>query len=107
MAATDDIIGGWIRQAEKSGEVKRLPGYGKPLNLDDESRIPQKYRMAYRVLKNAGVTPPEVEMIKELATLRLQLDNLTDQHERQSLIAKIGEAQGKLDVALDKFRSSS
>ena len=54
MAGVDDIIGGWVKEAEKTGEVKRLPGYGKPLDLDEDRHVPAKYRMAYRVLKNAG-----------------------------------------------------
>jgi hypothetical protein len=36
----DDIIGGWVRDAEKSGELKRLPGYGKPLELDEDEHVP-------------------------------------------------------------------
>ncbi len=57
MAGVDDIIGGWVKSAEKSGEVKKLPGYGKPLALEDERAVPPKYRMAFRILKNSGYTP--------------------------------------------------
>ncbi|NKC01219.1 MAG: DUF1992 domain-containing protein [Pseudomonadales bacterium] len=104
MAHTDDIIGGWISNAEKTGEVKKLPGYGKPLDLDDDSHVPRKYRMAYRVLKNANITPPEVEMIRELGELREQLAQQTDKRTRSELSAKIREAKQKLDIALDKFK---
>lgn len=105
MAGIDDIIGGWVREAEKSGEIKKLPGYGKPLDLDEDRHVPPKYRMAYRVLKNAGYTPPEVEMIQRLARLRAELEQNTDGSRRTELRAEIREVQGKLDVALDKFRS--
>jgi len=71
MAGIDDIIGGWVRDAEKSGEVKNLPGYGKTLDLDDDKHVPAKYRMAYRVLKNSGHTPPEIQMIQRIAELKL------------------------------------
>ncbi len=104
MAGTDDIIGGWIRNAEKSGSIKELPGYGKPLELDDDSHVPRKYRMAYRVLKNAGFTPPEVEMIKEIAELQKQLEKPTDENTRNEIVSKIRESQRKLDIALDKFK---
>jgi hypothetical protein len=40
MTGIDDIIGGWVRDAEKSGELKRLPGYGKPLELDEDEHVP-------------------------------------------------------------------
>ena len=104
MSGTDDIIGGWVRKAEKTGEVKKLPGYGKPIDLDDDSHTPRKYRMAYRVLKNAGMAPPEVELIKEIAKLRSQLEDLTDESARAELESKIRESQRKLDVAIDKVR---
>ena len=104
MTRPDDIIGGWIRNAEKTGEIKRLPGYGKPLDLEDDSHIPRKYRMAYRVLKNAGISPPEVEMVKDIAELRMQLENTTEESEREAIDLKIRESQRKLDIALDKFK---
>lgn len=104
MAGIDDIIGGWVRDAEKSGELKKLPGYGKPFNLDEDRHIPPKYRMAYRILKNAGYAPPEVEMIRRAANLRSELENKSDDQERAALEAELREVQRQLDVALDKFK---
>ena len=104
MAGIDDIIGGWVRDAEKSGEVKRLPGYGKPLNLDEDRHVPPRYRMAYRILKNAGYTPPEVELIQQVARLRCALEAETNEANRHSLETELSNTQQKLDVALEKFR---
>jgi hypothetical protein len=104
MAGVDDIIGGWVRDAEKSGEIKKLPGYGKPLDLDEDQHVPAKYRMAYRVLKNAGYTPPEVEMIRRVASLREEIEKETDDLKRADLRTALKEAQSRLDVALDKFK---
>ena len=102
MAGLDDIIGGWVKEAEKSGEVKRLPGYGKPLDLEDDRHVPPKYRMAYRILKNAGYTPPEVEMIREVAALKVAIESETDAVRRTELESELIELQHKLDVALDR-----
>ena len=107
MAGLDDIIGGWVRDAEKSGEVKKLPGYGKPLDLDEDTHVPPKYRMAYRVLKNAGYTPPEVEMIRGVSKLREAIDGEMDDLKRELLEAELREIQHKLDVALDKYKHRS
>ncbi len=106
MAGVDDIIGGWVRKAEKSGEVKKLPGYGKPLDLDDDKHVPPKYRMAFRVLKKAGYTPPEVEMIQRVAALKAALEAEQDETERASLKSELREIQQKLDVALEKFKGA-
>jgi len=105
MAGTDDIIGGWIRSAERTGAVKNLPGYGKPLNLEDDQNIPRRYRMAYRILKNAGYTPPEVQMIQEIAELKKQLEQEQDKVQRELIEAQIRDRRQRLDVALDKFRA--
>ena len=58
----------------------------------------------FGLLKNAGISPPEVEMIQEIADLRLQLEQTTDESERLTIKSKIRESQLKLDVALDKFK---
>lgn len=104
MAGVDEIVGGWVRDAEKSGEVKKLPGYGKPLHLDEDTGVPPKYRMAFRILKNAGYTPPEVEMIQRVAKLKADIEIESDELRRASLQTELSELQQKLDVALDKFK---
>ncbi len=104
MAATDDIIGGWIRQAERSGELKQLPGFGKPLTLDDDKHIPAQYRMMYRILKNAGLQPAEVQQINEIADLKAQLAATDDAAARSRIEKSLRENESKLKIALEKFR---
>lgn len=43
-----------IAEAREAGAFDNLPGYGKPLTLEDDSHIPPELRMSYRILKNAG-----------------------------------------------------
>lgn len=56
-----------ILAAMERGEFDNLPGLGKPLELDDDSNVPPELRVAYRILKNAGFLPPEVELRREIA----------------------------------------
>lgn len=58
-----------ILNAQKKGEFDDLPGSGQPLNLDDDSHIPAELRPAYRLLKNAGCLPPELEQRKQALAL--------------------------------------
>lgn len=58
-----------IREAEKAGAFDNLPGAGKPLELCDDSSIPEDLRMAYKILKNAHCLPPELEDRKEISRL--------------------------------------
>jgi hypothetical protein len=58
-----------IEEAVSRGELDDLPGQGAPLELDDDRLIPEDLRAAYRILKNAGFVPPEVEHLTEIARL--------------------------------------
>ena len=58
-----------ILEAVSRGELDGLPGAGRPLELDDDKLIPEDLRLAYRILKNAGFVPPEVEALNQIADL--------------------------------------
>ncbi|RQW63730.1 DUF1992 domain-containing protein [Vibrio viridaestus] len=50
-----------IQKSIEKGDLDNLPGRGKPLELEDETFIPEELRSGYRMLKNAGYLPPELE----------------------------------------------
>jgi hypothetical protein len=58
-----------IADAIARGEFDNLPGAGKPLDLDDDQLVPEEERVAFRIMKNAGCVPPEVERFAELEQL--------------------------------------
>jgi hypothetical protein len=58
-----------IAEAIANGELDELPGKGRPLELDDDALVPEDLRLAYRILKNAGFVPPEVETLNKIAEL--------------------------------------
>lgn len=70
-----------IQEAIERGEFDNLPGKGKPLPLEDDSHIPHELRMAYKILKNAGCLPPEMQVKKEILELKELLDNMEDEKE--------------------------
>jgi len=74
-----------IRKAQEEGVFDNLPGKGKPLQLEDDSRIPEDLRLAYKILKNANCLPPEMELRKEIFSLRQLLDAATDDDVRRDL----------------------
>ena len=71
-----------IVEAQKRGFFDNLPGKGRPLELEDTSTIPEELRMAWHVLKNANMVPPEVAERKEIATLSDMLDKESDEHRK-------------------------
>lgn len=73
-----------ILEAMERGEFDDLPGKGKPLRLeDDDPMVPEELRMAYRLLKNAGLLPPELEIRREILRLQDLLDAVHDEGERR------------------------
>jgi hypothetical protein len=64
-SAFDRIAEERIARAAAAGEFDRLPGAGRPLDLDDDLLVPAEVRMSNRILKNAGCLPPELETLKE------------------------------------------
>jgi len=65
MWLVDELAEQHIRAALEKGELSNLPGAGKLLQLDDDSHVPPELRAGYRLLKNAGFLPPELELRRE------------------------------------------
>jgi hypothetical protein len=87
-----------IEEALAAGELDDLPGAGRPLELDDDSLVPEELRAAYRILKRAGFVPPEVEAQRELATLRALMATLDDCPARREALARLALLQARLDA---------
>src|SRR5688572_2360260 len=66
MGPMDAIAERRILEAQARGDFDDLPGTGAPLQLDDDSLVAEDLRAAYRVLKNAGYLPPELEIHREI-----------------------------------------
>ena len=78
MNLLDQIAETWIQEAIERGELRELPGEGEPLRLDDDSAIPEELRAAYRILKNAGFLPPELQLRKEVREAEQLLQQLPE-----------------------------
>jgi DnaJ homologue, subfamily C, member 28, conserved domain len=98
-----------IREAMARGEFENLPGAGKPLHLEDDSTVPDDLRVAYRILRNAGCIPPELEIRKEIITLRDLLRTVEDEGVKKEKIRELNYKLVKLGimgrrmVTLDEF----
>ena len=78
-----------ILEAQRAGAFDNLPGKGKPLQFDDQSWVPEDLRIAYHVLKNAHVLPPEAELLKEIHTLEDLLKYIDNEDERKTLAKSV------------------
>ncbi|MGH9332489.1 MAG: DUF1992 domain-containing protein, partial [Vicinamibacteria bacterium] len=50
-----------IQEAIERGEFDDLPLAGKPLPLESNRLVPEDLRLAYKILRDAGFLPPEME----------------------------------------------
>jgi hypothetical protein len=87
-----------ILEAVQRGELDDLPGAGRPLELDDDSHVPEDLRMAFRILKNAGCSPPEVELRKEISRVEDLLSGMEDMREKYQQIKKLNFLVMKLNM---------
>ena len=97
MGLLDLLADQKIAAAIEAGELDGLPGAGKPLDLDDDRMVPEDLRMAYRILRNSGYLPPELEQRKEAAHLRRLIDAATDDAERRRAIARLAILETALE----------
>ncbi len=87
-----------ILEAAQRGDFDDLPGAGKPLDLDDDRLIPEELRMAYRILKNAGFAPPEVQALSEIGALERLVMTLDDVEQRSVAMRKLHLLRMQLDA---------
>ncbi|ABK17820.1 DnaJ family domain-containing protein [Syntrophobacter fumaroxidans] len=98
FAIFDKIAEERIREAAKNGEFDNLPGKGQPLNLEDDSHLPQDIRLAYKILKNADCLPPELELRKEIRTTEALLAGMEDTREKYRQMKKLNYLIMKLNM---------
>jgi Domain of unknown function (DUF1992) len=103
----DDHIGEHLREADATGELKAAPSYGKPLGFGDGyDETPAELRMGMKILKDAGVLPPEVEAMREAAELEAQLQACADATERRVLQQLLADKRQAIALRLEQLRSS-
>ncbi|MBP5998695.1 MAG: DUF1992 domain-containing protein [Azonexus sp.] len=74
-----------IIEAVLRGDLDSLPGAGKPLEFEDGPLVTPEQRMVNRILKNAGFTPREIVLRKEIAALQQEIRNTPGGERRDRL----------------------
>jgi len=105
--AFDAVVEERIQEAIRRGDFDNLPGAGSPLDLDDDRLVPPELRIAFRILKNAGLAPPEVLARREIAALEALLDQSANAAERKRTLAQLAVLRAQLGVHRSPRRAAS
>ncbi len=98
----DLIVEAIIKEAQERGEFDDLPGKGKPIDLTAYFDTPEEVRLAHSVLKNAGMTPREVDLLKEIAELKQILAAVLDEKKRQEIAKQIQQKQVEFSLMMER-----
>ncbi|MEK8033498.1 DnaJ family domain-containing protein [Ideonella sp. DXS29W] len=101
------MIADHLAQSYRSGELQSAESFGKPMKESEGYlETPDEFRMPFKVLKNAGVTPPEVQLFHQRAELRAQLESATTDDARRALQQRLSELEQMLALRLEGMRAS-
>jgi hypothetical protein len=107
LRTQDEAIAQHLEEARRSGELQGAPGFGKPMQeMEGWNETPTEFRLPFKILKNAGIAPPEVELFHKRAALRKELAEATVPGQRVELQQRLGEIEQLIALRLEGMRSS-
>jgi hypothetical protein len=111
MPTLDEQIAQALAESQANGELQRAPSYGRPLDFGDGyDETPAELRMPFKVLKDAGFAPPEIEWMRRAAALRRAVAAATgaaapaDPAEIERLRAELATVEQRIALRLEKLR---
>ncbi len=87
-----------IREAIAEGAFDGSPMKGQPLVFETNPYVPAELRVAYKLLKEAGFLSEEMELRKEIWTLRDMLRSIVDNQERARVTRRINDRVLRLNL---------
>ena len=91
-----------ITEAIERGEFDDLPGAGRPLELESLSHVPPHMRAGYKLLRNANVLPPEMELRRENYSLDRLIEATSDPAERDELRRRRRENELRYNLLVER-----
>jgi hypothetical protein len=105
LRMVDDHIGRSLAESEANGELQSASNFGKPLDFGDGyAETPEELRMGYKILKDAGFAPPEVELMREIEALARTIDSTTDVQEVFQMKAHLAHMRQKLAMGMERLK---
>jgi len=107
LRSLDEAIADHLAESWRSGELQSAESFGKPLaELEGWAQTPMEFRLPFKILKNAGVPPPEVELFHKRAALRAELEAAAGEEQRRAIQRQLSELEQALALRLEGMRAS-
>lgn len=107
LQCVEDEIARKLKEAAETGELQGAEGYGQPMVEDiGWESTPAEFRMPFKILKNAGAMPPEIELFHQRAALRAKLDAATEDADRTAIRQSLSDLEQRIALRLEALRSS-
>jgi len=101
MDALEQIAENKIREAISRGEFSDLPHAGLTVDLTEYFNSPPHLRLVNHILKNAGLAPREVELLREIKQLHREKSKVVSLVKQQKLKREIILKETELNIVLD------
>ena len=98
----EKLVEKMIREAMEKGEFDNLAGSGKPLDLSDYFATPEDVRIGHKLLKDANIIPEELELRREVETLKEELARCSTEEEKRQVRKKINEKLLKYNLLRER-----
>jgi hypothetical protein len=98
-----------IEEAMRQGKFDNLPGRGKPCDLEPMP-IDENARMiwwALRLMKNAGHTPDEIRLRRQVESLKDELSQATSESRVRALVGSINAAVKHVNAIVSGYGGST
>jgi hypothetical protein len=99
----EKIVESKIKQAMADGEFDDLPN-GKKIDLSEYFNTPEDIRLAYSMMKTAGIVPEEVELHNEIVVLKERVSETSDNHEGEKLRKILNDRLLKYNLIVERFK---
>lgn len=105
IRSLDEQIAEHLEGARRSGELRSAESYGKPMaDMAGWAETPAEFRMPFKILKNAGVLPPEIALFHQRTALRRELAECASEAGRIRLQARLSELEQVIALRLESLR---
>ena len=98
----DEVAEKAIQDAQRRGEFDNLPGMGRRLVFEDDSMVPEDLRMAYKVLRNSGHLPREMQEEKDIERALDLLAQCKDEQTKLRQLEKLNFMVRKINMGRNR-----